>query len=83
MTEAEERLRDAVRLRHFSRHTEKPHVFWLKSKALSVRHSVLLRRSKGTLTPARFDAIVKEQGGRALTSAEKRQFRRFTKDPYP
>ena len=46
MTEAEERLRDAVRLRHFSRHTEKPHVFWLKSKALSVRHSVLSARPK-------------------------------------
>lgn len=44
---------------------------------------VTVRRCKGTLPPARFDAIVKEHGGRALTADEKRQFRRFAKDAYP
>ena len=54
-----------------------------KSAAHRPSRIVTIRRSKGTLTPARLDAIVKEQGGRALTSDEKRQFRRFAKDPYP
>jgi hypothetical protein len=44
---------------------------------------VTVRRCKGALPPARFDAIVKEHGGRALTADEKRQFRRFAKDAYP
>jgi len=63
MTEAEERLRDAVRLRHFSRHTEKPHVFWLKSKALSVRHSVLSARPKPSEESSSFEDLAKPVDG--------------------
>jgi hypothetical protein len=44
---------------------------------------VIVHASKGTLPAARFDAIAKAQGARALTPGEREQFRRFTKDPYP
>ena len=54
-----------------------------KSAVQRLAKIVTVRRCKGTLTPARFDAIVKEHGGRPLTAEEKRQLRRFTKDPYP
>ena len=59
--------------------------FSKRTKAAAPRPAgiVTVRRCKGALTPARFDAIVKEHGGRALTADEKREFRRFAKDPYP
>jgi hypothetical protein len=54
-----------------------------KSATARVGAIVTVLRSKGTLTPTRLDAIVKEHGGRTLTAEEKRKFRRFAKDPYP
>ena len=44
---------------------------------------VTIRPTRGTLSASRFDAIVKEHGGRPLTAEEKRQFRKLAKDPYP
>ena len=54
-----------------------------KSSPLRPARVVVMHPSKGTLTPVRFDAIVKKHEGRALTPGEERQFRRFAKDPYP
>ena len=58
----------------FSRPINKP------KRAVKV---LTIRPLKGTLSTERFDAIVQEHGGRALTSEEKRQFRKFVRDPYP
>ena len=44
---------------------------------------VTMRPSKGTLTAAEFDAIAVKHGARPLTAEERKQFRRFAKDPYP
>jgi hypothetical protein len=43
----------------------------------------VVRRNKGTLTAKEFDEIVISHGGRQPTSAERRQMKRFVKDPYP
>lgn len=53
------------------------------SRIKKAEEIVTLRPCKGTLSATRFDAIVKKQGGRALTAAERREFRRFAKDPHP
>jgi hypothetical protein len=43
----------------------------------------IVRASKGKLTAAKFDEIVKRHGGRSMSVEERREFRRFAKDPYP
>lgn len=54
-----------------------------RTKGAVKRKVVTVRACEGTLTPAHFDVIVKEHGGRPLTTEERQQFRRFAKDPYP
>jgi hypothetical protein len=39
--------------------------------------------AKGVLTEERADEIIRSFGGRPMTKAESKEFRRFIKDPYP
>jgi len=55
-----------------------------KRTSLSTKRiKAVVQPCTGTLSGEDFDAIVKAHGGRAMTAAEKREFRRFRKDPYP
>jgi hypothetical protein len=65
--------------------TKSTSAFSRRTKSAARRHAkaVIVRASKGTLAAARFDAIAKAEGARALTAGEREHFRRFAKDPYP
>ena len=45
--------------------------------------SVRIYPLKGKLSGERADEIIRSFGGRPMTKAESKEFRRFIKDPYP
>jgi len=51
-----------------------------KKKAIKV---VRIHPAKGAMTGEEFDAIAISHGPRRMTPAERREFRKFIKDPYP
>jgi len=51
-----------------------------KKRAIKV---VRVYPAKGTMTGEEFDAIAISHGARRMTPAERQEFRRFIKDPYP